>query len=61
MKLKKVTHLIEKRLKYVIGVLKNGASTKQGIVNIVAANLGINPNYSATPPRNQDFWETFLI
>lgn len=45
------------RLKRLINVLKNGASTKEGIVDIVAANLGIGTdNPDAVKP-----WEQFLF
>jgi hypothetical protein len=45
------------RLLRLITVLKTGASTKEGIVDIVAANLGI----SITTPNEVRPWEAFLF
>lgn len=45
------------RLKRLINVLKNGASTQEGIVDIVAANLGINRDRSSSIQP----WEQLLF
>jgi hypothetical protein len=46
------------RLRHLIGVLKNGASTKAGIVDIAAANLGIPIKHAEGMVKP---WEAFLF
>ena len=46
LEIEKIYRSYQKRLRAIIEVLKNGASTKKGIIDIVAANLGIFDNDS---------------
>lgn len=55
--LKKSDSPYRNRLKQLITVLKNGANTKQGIIHITSANLGMNPN----PENIINSWETYLF